>query len=70
MLQFVHQPELIELFYPPSGLELLAPQALESLSKIYQDLNIEQDPWVIKMKSDPRTRNASALHKALISNKT
>ena len=70
MLQFVHQPDLIELFYSPNGLELLVPQALESLRKVYEGLDIEQDPWVIKMKSDPRTCNASVLYKALISNKT
>lgn len=70
MLQFVHQPELIKLVYLPNGPQFIAPQALESLRKVYEGLDIEQDPWIIKMKSDPSTCNAKALNKALISNRT
>ena len=70
MLQFVHQPKLTKLLYLPNGPENIAPQALESLTKVYQNLDIEQDPWVIKMKSDPNTRKAKALEKALISKRT
>ena len=70
MLQFVHLPEMVQLLYLPDGSEVTIPPALESLSKIYQGLDIDQDPWVIKMKSDPQTRNAKALKKALISNRT
>ncbi len=70
MLQFVHQPELLKLVYSPIGPELVASQALESLRKVYEDLDVEQDPWVIKMKSDPSTCKAKALEKALISNRT
>lgn len=61
---------MIKLFYSRKGAEALAPQAVESLRKVFEGLDIEQDPWVIKMKSDPTTRNARALHKALISNRT
>ena len=70
MLQFVHQPELIKLGYVPNGPEIKASRALESLRKVYEGLDIEQDPWIIKMKSDPSTCNAKALVKALISKKT
>ena len=70
MLQFVHQPELLKLVYLPIGPELVAPQALESLRKVYEGLDVEQDPWVIRMKSDPSTSKAKALKKALISNRT
>ena len=70
MLQYVHQPKLIKLVYLPIGPELIAPQALESLRKIYEGLDIDQDPWIIKMKSDPSTCKAKALEKALISNRT
>lgn len=70
MLQFVHQPELTQLVYLPIGPELIAPQALESLRKTYEGLDIDQDPWIIKMKSDPSTCKAKALEKALISNRT
>lgn len=70
MLQFVHQPELTKLVYLPNDPESTPPQALESLRKVYQGLDIEQDPWVLKMKSDPSTCKAKALEKALISNKT
>lgn len=70
MLQFVHQPELIKLEYLPNDSEIIATQALESLLKIYESLDIEQDPWVVKMKSDPSTCRAKVLEKALISNRT
>lgn len=70
MLQFVHQPELIPLLYSSNGPEFEPPQALESLRKVYEGLDINYDPWVIKMKSDPSTCKAKALQKALISNKT
>lgn len=70
MLQFVHQPKLTKLVYQPNGPELTASQALESLRKVYEGLDIEQDPWIVKMKSDPSTCNAKALRRALISNKT
>ena len=70
MLQFIHLPEMVRLLYLPGGSELTAPPVLESLSEIYRGLDIDQDPWVIKMKSDPRTRNAKELKKALISNRT
>ena len=70
MLQFVHRPELSKLLYLPNGPELKTPQALESLRKVYEGLDIEQDPWIVKMKSDPSTCKAKALEKALISNRT
>lgn len=70
MLLFVHQPELIKLVYLPSDPELMSSQALESLRQVYEGLDIEQDPWVIKMKSDPSTCKAKALEKSLISNRT
>ena len=70
MLRYVPQPEMIKLLYSSNGPEVLAPQALESLRNIYECLDIEQDPWVIKMRSDPTTCNARALQKALISNRT
>ena len=70
MLQFVHLPEMVRLLYLPDGSELTASPVLESLSEIYKSLDIDQDPWVIKMKSDPRTQNAKELRKAMISNRT
>ena len=70
MLQFVHLPEMVQLLYLQDSSEFTAPPVLESLSEIYKSLDIYQDPWVIKMKSDPRTQNAKELKKALISNRT
>lgn len=70
MLQFVHPPQLIKLLYSPNRPELVASQSLKSLQQVYEGLDIDQDPWVIKMRSDPNTCNAKALNKALISNKT
>lgn len=70
MLHFVHLPELIKLNYMPSGHETVVSRALESLGGIYQNLDLEEDPWVIKMKSDPSTLGSKALRKAMISHKT
>ena len=47
MLLFVHQPELIKLLYSPNGSDFEVPQALESLRKMYEGLDIEQDPWFV-----------------------
>ncbi len=70
MLQYVFQPKLIKLEYPTYSLTPTDCQELASLGRLCTDLNIEQDPWVVKMRSDPTTRNSKALRKALASRKT
>ena len=61
---------MIKLVYSANGPDFIAPQALENLRNVYKGLDIEQDPWVIKMKSDPSTCNAKALQEAMKSNRT
>ncbi len=70
LLNFVHRPQLIKLDYFPSGPKFVPSIALESLRAVYEGLDINQDPWIIKMKSDPSTADCTALRKAMISRKT
>lgn len=50
--------------------ELPESLALDSLQAVYKGLDIENDPWIIKMRSNPDTCNSKALTKALLSQKT
>jgi len=56
--------------YANNILEPSGSLALESLQKIYEGLDIEHDPWIIRMRSDPETCNSKDLKKALISHRT
>ncbi|KAK4697136.1 endoribonuclease Dicer, partial [Lecanoromycetidae sp. Uapishka_2] len=70
MLKFVQRPKLEQLMYLASGTEQSISLALESLAVIYEGLDIEHDPWIIKMKADPSTADSSVLKKVMISHKT
>ncbi|KAL2040995.1 hypothetical protein N7G274_006453 [Stereocaulon virgatum] len=70
MLQYVYRPELILLKYPANSSAVLPSLALGSLKQVFEGLIFEQDPWVIKMQSDPSMRNSRAYRKASISHKT
>jgi len=63
-------PELIPLIYATDFQEPPDSPALKSLQAVYEGLDIEQDPWIIKMRSDPNKCNSKALTKALVSQKT
>lgn len=63
------QPELVPLFYPGAVLSSPGSQALQSLGDLYSSIDIEQDPYMIKLRSDPAT-NPSHLTKVLFSQKT
>jgi len=69
LLQHVFQPETIPLFYPGSVASSSGSQALQSLRDLYSSIDIEQDPYVIKLRSDPAT-NPSHLKKVIFSQKT
>lgn len=68
LFKFVHRPELIRLDYSPSSTNFVASPALESLGAVFEGLDIKQDPWIIKMKSDQPESNA--LREAMINHKT
>lgn len=70
MLKFVHRPKMVPLEYSLRSTELIPSLALESLGTMYKGLDIEQDPWIIKQKSDPSTAESPSLRKAMLSHKT
>lgn len=64
----MHRPELIKLIYAPTT--GLCPQALHTLGQLYINADIEQDPYVVILKSDPSTCNSIELQQILRSRKT
>ena len=70
MLQYVHKPRPIKLMYMRENPEAVISQALQSLRLVFEGLDIMQDPWVIRMRSDPIACESKALKKAIMSGKT
>lgn len=70
MLSFVHRPQLVKLIYPPISYEDSSSQALKALHHLYNNLDIEQDPYVVMLKDDPRTNDSTLLRDTLLSRKT
>ena len=70
MLQYVHKPRPIILTYMRRNPEAMISGALQSLRLVFEGLDIRQDPWIIKMQSDPRTYESQALKKAIMREKT
>ena len=71
LLEFVHQPELVILKFQPSQLDYPAePQALRELDRLYSSLNIEEDPYVVQLRSDPNMARSKELYKVLQTRKT
>lgn len=68
MLQFVPRPIIIQLKYPPNPPNLREPQSLHTLEKLHENLDITQDPYVIKLKASPG--NDAAIRKVLASRQT
>lgn len=69
LLDHIYQPELVALFYTGHTGSYLGSQALVSLQTLYSSVDIEQDPYLIKLRSDPAT-NPSHIDKVLMSQKT
>lgn len=55
--------------YPTSN-KLTRSQALDSLGRIRANLNIEEDPWIISLRSDESTQGSAELWKAILNHKT
>ena len=66
----MHQPKLVRLLYPPKHLDLNISLALENLHQLYANLDMESDPYVIKLRADSNKDNSSELCKILLSRKT
>ncbi|KAL9044784.1 MAG: hypothetical protein Q9214_002103 [Letrouitia sp. 1 TL-2023] len=69
LLRYVFIPKLIPIVYPPFN-ELTRSQALDSLGRIRASLNIEEDPWIVTLRSDESTRESAELRKAILDHKT
>ena len=70
LLRHVFQPELIPLMFPNTQHTFSRSQALDRLRDLYSKIDIEADPYVIKLRSNPSTNASSQLTKALFSRKT
>lgn len=69
LLRYVYIPELIPIIYSSFN-ELTRSQALNSLGRIRASLNVEEDPWIIALRSDESTRESAELRKAILDHKT
>lgn len=68
MLEYVYPPEVIRLAYPPCRwTNQAASGALLSLQSVYQNLDIWQDPYVVRLVANSSKR---PLEKVLLSRKT
>ncbi len=70
LLRHVVQPELINLQYSSKSTDTAESAALQKLIEVYTNLDIDQDPYVVKLRADPSTRHSKQLKKALASGKT
>lgn len=68
MLQFVPRPTMTKLKYLPNPPNLRMPQSLDMLRKLYENLDITQDPYVIKLKANPS--NVAAIRKVMANRQT
>lgn len=59
---------MIKLKYPPNPPNLRIPQSLDMLYKLYQNLDISKDPYVIKLKENPG--NVAAIRKVMANRQT
>ena len=70
MLQYVHKPKPVKLMFLPKSPEAVISEALQSLRLVIEELDIKQDPWIIRMQSDPIACKSQALKKAIMRQKT
>ncbi len=69
MLRFVPRPNLTSLVYPPNS-SVHVPKSLDMLQKLYANLDITEDPYVIKLMKTPDRTASSQLRKVLLSHQT
>ena len=50
--------------------EAVISEALQSLRMVFEGLEIKQDPWIIRMQSDPIACESGAFKKAIMRQKT
>ena len=70
MLQYVFRPDMIKLNYPMNPLRPVDYPELESLRRLCMDTDIEQDPYVIKLRSGKFMQDSKTLCNVLTTRKT
>ncbi|KAL8695165.1 MAG: hypothetical protein Q9218_000333 [Villophora microphyllina] len=70
MLRYVHRPSLVRLVYAAQESGVGTPHIANELEKLRLSLDIEQDPYVLNIRSDPDALDVGQLNKALIGRKT
>ena len=70
LLRFVYRPQLLRLIYPPVRHADSGCQALDALRRLFTNLDIHEDPYVIMLKDDPSIRSSTLLQNVLRSRKT
>lgn len=66
----VHRPELVPLLFTSKSASTLLSPAVASLERVYHSLNIDEDPWILRMRSDENQKHSHALFKAVINGRT
>ena len=69
LLQYVHRPTMKAILYP-QNLDGTRSLALQSLSNLYANLDIECDPYVIRLRASGHGNDSKKLRDALQRNKT
>ena len=70
LLRHTFMPELIKLEYGNDKSNAMELRTLVELIELYNSLNIEQDPYIVKLRADTSTSNSKQLMKALANRKT
>ena len=70
LLRFVYRPQLVKLIYPSICHTDSSCQALDALRHLLTNLDIQEDPYVIMLKSDPSPHSSTLLQDTLRSHKT
>lgn len=70
LLQHVHRPTMEALVYQQDVAGVAASSALQSLKDVYANLDIQKDPYVLKLRSAGSGSDCKQLRKALMSRKT
>ena len=66
----VHRPQLVPLPFTSKSESTLSSPAMTSLWRVYNSLNIDEDPWVLMMRSDESQKHSHTLFKAVTNGRT
>ena len=66
----VHVPVVIKLSFSSIGMIPAYSETLESLDDMLKSIDIEEDPWIINMRSHPETCGSRKLAKAILKGET